>query len=233
LKLQSLIIPGLGENSACYGKISKLLNRLGYETEVANLHSLATGALNPSIPPIFAIANEISEKAKRENKRYAFCLSFSIGASITMLLDDEIFQPNSVKVLVDPIIKASPARLATIKSSLLALRKECHSGIPKSWERWDEQDRVAKLQSLKGWTDLAFDSILNVDQKISLDFQSFLQNKGHYFVIPKSSSLSGIDWVKGTDFANVLFQSGSHEIQRENPRAILTIIQRVLNVQLS
>ena len=228
----ALIIPGLGENRACYNATISYLHTMGYDPHFINLTHLIPHRTIGNNHPIAAIAHQISKSALDSDLKFGFCLAFSIGASIAMNLDEKVFEHDAVQLLIDPIVFASPERLATIKSANLALREKCHLGYPLEWKNWREEDRKAKSNSLKGWPKSTFTSVLPPGSAIDLDHQTYLQNPRSFIVIPSSSNLSGVDWSKEELTRNLFRLNGGHEIQREDPMAIFRTIGEVLQTRL-
>ncbi len=229
----ALLIPGLGEDRACYTETISYLRTMGYQTHFINLIDLAPHRTFGNHHPLTTMAHQICKSAVRRGLKFGFCLAFSIGASIAMQLDKKVFQHDAVQLLIDPIVTASTNRLASIKSANLALRKDCNSGYPLEWEGWSEEDRKAKRSSLRSWHKRSFTSMLHPRFAIDLDYQTYFQNPRNFMLIPSSSNLSGVDWSKEESTPNLFKLNGGHEIQREDPAAILRSISDVLQARLS
>jgi len=227
----ALIIPGLGEDRSCYTGAISFLHARGYETHFINLTALAPDRTFDNNHPLLVMADQISNDSLESDIKFGFCLAFSIGATIAMNLAKEVFEHDAVQLLIDPIVVASTARLASIKSANLSIRKKCASGYPLEWKSWREEDRKAKSISLRNWRKRTFTSVLNPECAIELDHQTYLQNPRSFILIPSASNLSGVDWSKEQAAGNLFKLDGSHEIQREDPEAILRIIGEVLQTR--
>jgi hypothetical protein len=229
----ALIIPGLGEEIYCYTSTIAFLRSKGYDSHFVSLIDVKKESYAKKGNPWADIAAGISLNALESNLKFGFCLSFSIGASIALQLDGDVFEKNAAQLLIDPIMKADSDRLATIKAANLEIRRICKSGYPLPWKSWGEGDRKAKSQSLRLWKSKDIEEILHCERGIAIDFQGFLGNKRNFLVIPSASNLSGVDWSKEAPTPNVLRLKGGHEIQREDPNSIYRTIENVLKTRFS
>lgn len=227
----ALIIPGLGENRSCYAKTVDFLRSRGYASLFVPLNEFDLEKSISGGDPLEEIATKIARAAFERDLKFGFCLSFSLGASIAMQLDQGVFENNATQLLIDPIVIASRERMRSIEISNMTLRKTCQLGYPSEWESWEEEDRIAKRRSLNLWTNSEIASLLCCESGITLDHRAFLDNSRNFFLIPSKSNLSGVDWSKEQPFPNLLRLLGGHEILRENHASVHRTIEVLLGAR--